>query len=123
LGSWKKPKDKQPNSVIINVYANDRLVIQKQVTQNDKWKFTFELPKHDPYGRLIIYTVNQTKIDNYTTSVIKYNIHNKFISSNILSNPQTSDNVIKYFILTLISDITLIVLSIISFKKRNKTKK
>lgn len=111
------PNNKQPTSVIISVYGDGELVVQRQITNKDNWKFSFELPKYDEFGNKINYTIGQDDIKNYQKSINGYDIYNKFIGTSTSDNPQTGDNIIKYFISLIISGIILFILLITRLKK------
>lgn len=112
------PKNKRPQSVIVNVYGNNKLIMQKEITHKEQWKFSFELPKYDKNGKKITYTIDQNKIKNYRKSVNGYTIYNKFINTSAPGNPYTRDEVMKYFISAIVSGILLIILLIVIFKDK-----
>jgi len=116
------PKNKQPSSVILEIYGNNELVMQKQIGSKDKWKYTFELPKYDENGNSIVYTIKQQEVKNYKTTVKGYDIYNKFIGiiGPSQDNPQTGDNITKYFISLIISGLLLLLL-LLGFRKKKIT--
>lgn len=118
----KNPQDKRPTFVIINVNTNNNLLIQKQISSQEDWKFSFELPKYDENGNEINYTIDQIDVENYKKSVNGYNIHNKFTGTNKpnTANPDTEDDIEKYFVLISISGVLLLILLLVFFIKKYK---
>lgn len=113
------PKDKRPNSVIINIYANDEQVIQKQITNKDKWSYEFELPKYDENNQEIIYKIDQNKLKKYKFIVKNFNITNKYIEPKV-PNPPTLDDIMSSIIAMIISTLTLLTILIIYINKKTK---
>lgn len=59
--------------------ANDgnSVIASKEVNQKEEWKHTFELPKYDSNGKLIIYEIDEENIpENYTKKVDGHTITN-----------------------------------------------
>lgn len=119
--SWNHGNNKLeniPNFVIINVFANDKLVLQKQITQKDNWKFSFELPKYDEKGKLINYTIDEEDISDYKKVINGFDISNEFIDLNVIEGLHNTDNITYNFLLLLVSGILLLILFLIKFKKK-----
>ncbi|MBR0093170.1 MAG: Cna B-type domain-containing protein, partial [Lachnospiraceae bacterium] len=59
----------RPESVIVNLYANDAFKASAEVKAADDWKYTFEnLPKNQE-GKAITYTVKENEVKGYTTAI------------------------------------------------------
>jgi len=59
----------RPDSVTVILSADDKEVQTVVVKNSDDWKYTFlDLPKYNN-GKEIVYTVNETEVSGYTTSI------------------------------------------------------
>lgn len=53
-----------------NVQTNSEIVARKEIGEEEKWKYNFELPKYDENGKIIIYEIDEENIpENYTKSI------------------------------------------------------
>jgi len=69
----------RPESIKVNLLADGVLKESKTVTKETDWKYTFnDLDKYKA-GKEIVYTVNEDKVEGYTTEVLGYNITNTHI--------------------------------------------
>ncbi|MBS4770360.1 Cna B-type domain-containing protein [Carnobacteriaceae bacterium zg-ZUI240] len=69
---------KRPASITVNLLANGEQVASKEVTNKDNWKYNFtDLPKY-ANGTEIIYTVEESPVDGYTTTLNGYDITNAY---------------------------------------------
>mgnify|MGYP004461592511 FL=1 len=87
---WKDKgyEEKRPSSITVRLFADGTEVAHKKVTEADDWKCTFEnLDKYDG-GKEIKYTVDEDKVNHYTTTVDGYTITNKYKKS---TPPPTPD--------------------------------
>ena len=73
--SWEDADNqdgKRPDSVTINLLANDAPVADKSLTLNaeNNWSGTFEgLDGYDTNGNAIVYTISEVEVDEYTTEI------------------------------------------------------
>ncbi|MFR1802934.1 MAG: Cna B-type domain-containing protein [Faecalispora jeddahensis] len=72
------PADKQPSSIIVEIYADGQLAAQRQVTARDGWKYAFEMPRYAGDGHEIVYTVDEVEIPGYTAEINGYDIVNAY---------------------------------------------
>ena len=71
---------KRPKSITVNLLANGNKVESKTVTADadGKWAYSFTgLPKYAD-GNLIVYTVTEGQVDNYSTTINNYDITNSY---------------------------------------------
>ena len=62
----------------------------KDVTEADGWKYSFEnLDKYDDNNNLISYSVQEEKVDNYTTTYDGNNITNKYTAKTSIEGTKT----------------------------------
>ena len=72
-------ENNRPNSIIVNIYADDELYDTIEITAQDNWTYTlYELQKYKQ-GIEIKYTIKEEKLDNYDTIYDGYKIINSFI--------------------------------------------
>ncbi len=67
-----------PDSIIVYVYADGELTVQRQVTAKEGWKYAFELPKYAEDGHEIVYTVGEADVPGYTAEIKGYDIVNTY---------------------------------------------
>lgn len=84
------PKEQWPTEITVEVYGDDALVLQYQITENDNWSYRFELPKYDNNGNRISYRVSEAGVPNYITAVDGYNLINTFEEQS--KTPSTPDD-------------------------------
>lgn len=81
--TWEDENDrhgKRPDSVVVNIWANDEFVKFVKITGTDNWSYSFkDMPKYDFEGKEITYTITEGKVDNYQTKIDGYNIINTYI--------------------------------------------
>lgn len=78
---WKhgaNPKDKQPDHIIVTLYADGKLAQQKKVTESTSWAYSFVLPKYTASGSAIQYTVDEEPVVDYSKKVDGYTITNTY---------------------------------------------
>jgi len=77
--TWKDANDQdgiRPNSIIINLLANGKVVDVKSVTAKDGWAWKFEnLDKYEN-GEEIVYTITEDSVRGYRTEVNGFNVTN-----------------------------------------------
>jgi hypothetical protein len=72
-----------PASIIIFVKADGEIIIQKEVTARDNWKWNFSLNKFDKNGREISYSVDEQQIPGYEKQLTEKGITNSWTGSKI----------------------------------------
>lgn len=70
----------RPKSITVHLYANNQILDSKAVTEEDGWKYRFDnLPIYDENGQKINYTITESPVLNYVTSVNGYDITNTYV--------------------------------------------
>ncbi|MEI3604296.1 Cna B-type domain-containing protein [Pseudogracilibacillus sp. SE30717A] len=66
----------RPDSITVNLLANDEFVESKEVTEADNWSYNFSnLPKYKA-GEEIIYSITENHVEGYETTIDGFNITN-----------------------------------------------
>lgn len=68
--------DNYPESIIIYVKSDNKVVVSKEISKDNYWRWAFVLDKHDENGNEIVYTIDEAPVDGYTKTVEGYNITN-----------------------------------------------
>ncbi|MGX6962849.1 Cna B-type domain-containing protein, partial [Vagococcus xieshaowenii] len=78
---WEDENDrdgKRPETITVNLWANDEVVIEKEVKAEDNWQYSFnELPKYKD-GKAISYRVSESPVPDYTSTVEGYDLTNTY---------------------------------------------
>ena len=78
----------RPQSITVNLYANNQVVASKVVSEADGWNYTFSgLPVNDENGQKITYTIGEDPIVNYSSKVEGYDLINTYDPPTIPSEP------------------------------------
>lgn len=78
----------RPQSITVNLYANNQVVTSKVVSEADGWNYTFSgLPVNDENGQKITYTIGEDAIVNYSSKVEGYDLINIYDPPTIPSEP------------------------------------
>lgn len=78
----------RPQSITVNLCANNQVVASKVVSEADGWNYTFSgLPVNDENGQKITYTIGEDAIVNYSSKVEGYDLINTYDPPTIPSNP------------------------------------
>ena len=78
----------RPQSITVNLYANNQVVASKVVSEADGWNYTFSgLPVNDENGQKITYTIGEDSIVNYSSKVEGYDLINTYDPPTIPSEP------------------------------------
>ena len=80
-----------PDSIIVYVYADGELTVQRQVTAKEGWKYAFELPKYAEDGHEIVYTVGEADVPGYTAEIHGYDITNTYTGATPEPEPEPPD--------------------------------
>lgn len=80
----------RPDHVVVHLKSSDgTTVLTKTLTAADHWSYTFEnLPAYTTSGKEITYTVEEEKVEGYTSSVIptangNYDVKNSYIPATV----------------------------------------
>lgn len=86
---WVNDKNMtRPQSITVNLYANNQVVASKVVSEADGWNYTFSgLPVNDENGQKITYTIGEDAIVNYSSKVEGYDLINTYDPPTTPSNP------------------------------------
>ena len=79
IKTWKDNNNqdgKRPDSITVKLYADGEYVTEKEVTKDENWSYSFTDLDKNKDGKEIKYTVEEEKVNDYTTSVEGYNITN-----------------------------------------------
>ena len=78
--TWDDNNDQdgvRPESIIVNLLKDGKIVKSKVVTDETGWTYTFDdLDKYRDGGELIVYTISEEAVDGYESTIEKYNITN-----------------------------------------------
>ena len=78
----------RPQSITVNLYANNQVVASKVISEADGWNYTFSgLPVNDENGQKITYTIGEDAIVNYSSKVEGYDLINTYDPPTIPSDP------------------------------------
>ncbi len=134
------PEKDRPTSIIVEVYANGKLTAQRQVTADDNWQYSFEMPRFDAEGDEIIYTIDEADIEDYAKQIDGYDLINTYTGTPDIpdepddpdkppkdpddpdtpDSPQTGDNsnIGFWFALMILSFIGFVVTTLLGRKQR-----
>ena len=71
---------KRPESIKVNLLANNKVIKTVTVTEKDGWKYKFaDLPVYDANGAEITYSIAEDAVEEYTTTKSGYNLTNTHI--------------------------------------------
>ncbi|MDG4967162.1 Cna B-type domain-containing protein [Lactococcus lactis] len=97
--TWEDENDKdkiRPNSIKVNLFADDERIKNIEVTAESGWKYSFEnLPKYNTSGEEIIYTITEDKVEGYQTTIEGFDItntHHVKPTKPSITKPSTSGN-------------------------------
>src|SRR5699024_6987782 len=78
--TWKddgEEKSDRPDSITVNLLANDVIVSEHEVTAENDWTLTIdELAKYDEVGEEIVYTITEHDVAGYESEVDGFDITN-----------------------------------------------
>lgn len=72
----KNSLDKYPKSIIIYVKKGNEIIIQREITASDSWKYSFSVDRYDSNGNEIQYTVDEATVSGYEKRISGYNVKN-----------------------------------------------
>lgn len=104
------PQENWPAAIVVEVYGDGVLMVQRQVTARDGWSYSFQLPKYADDGHEIVYTVDEAEVPGYETQVDGYHITNVYVGATPQPSqqpkpPQTGDanRMTPYLVTTAVS--------------------
>lgn len=117
------PKNKRPTSIVVKVFGDGKLIIQRQVTAKNGWKYTFTLPKFAADGHEIVYTIDEATVKHYSKTINGYDLHNTY-TGKPGGTPQTGDNsnLMIWSMLMITSGIVSTFIFVQQRKKKNNSK-
>ncbi|MBE6896112.1 MAG: Cna B-type domain-containing protein [Ruminococcaceae bacterium] len=69
----------RPESITVNLFANEEYVTSKIISQEDNWSWSFDnLPRYNN-GEEITYTISEDRVEGYATEINGHNIVNTYI--------------------------------------------
>lgn len=60
------PQEGRPQSITVCVLSGSTIIVQKDVTAEDGWRYTFQLPRYDQAGKEIAYSVSEAPVEGYS---------------------------------------------------------
>lgn len=76
--TWVGGTEVRPQSITIHLHANGEHKLTKTVTEEDGWKWAFTgLPRYEN-GQEIVYTIVETAVPDFTTTVNGFNVTNTY---------------------------------------------
>ena len=72
------PVEARPDHVIVLLYANNTLLSEIVVTEEDGWEYSVELPKYDAQDKEIVYTVDEVEVEDYSKTINGYILINTY---------------------------------------------
>ncbi|MBQ6905595.1 MAG: Cna B-type domain-containing protein [Clostridia bacterium] len=84
----------RPESITINLLANDEVIDTITVTEADEWKWSFTGLAKFEAGEEITYSITEEKVDGYETTIDGYNVTNKHVPATVVveGNKTWDDN-------------------------------
>src|SRR5699024_11933179 len=78
--TWKddgEEKSDRPDSITVNLLANDVVVSEHELTAENDWTLTIdELAKYDEVGEEIVYTITEHDVAGYESTIDGFDITN-----------------------------------------------
>lgn len=115
------PVTNRPKAIIVQVYGDGQLAVQRQVTEQENWEYLFELPRYAQDGQEIVYTVDEVQVYPYRKEVNGYDLINTYQPD--LPPPQTGDSSMVWLFATLMGVSGGILAVLIFWYVRRKRKK
>jgi len=69
----------RPASIVVNLLADGTAVQEKTVSADTNWEYTFENIDRFSNGTEIVYSVTENTVEQYTATVLGFNITNKYV--------------------------------------------
>lgn len=91
------PQEGRPQSITVCVLSGSTIIVQKDVTAEDGWRYTFQLPRYDQAGKEIAYSVSEAPVEGYSPQIDGYSILNTYRTSDPGDGPKTGDGGVMWF--------------------------
>jgi pilin isopeptide linkage protein len=85
------PED-YPESITILVEADGEVVLQRQITENDGWSWSFQMDKYDADGNEIEYAIDEADVPGYEKTIEGYDITNTYVVADDPVTPSVPPN-------------------------------
>ncbi|MGF0039371.1 Cna B-type domain-containing protein [Peptoniphilaceae bacterium SGI.131] len=119
----KKWVGRPVDSIMINLYADGKKIDSQKLSKDNNWQYTFKDLDEYKDGKEITYTIDEEKVNGYTTTITG-NAKDGYIITNTKDNPKlpkTGDSSnVGIFIGLLLLSVTL--LTILGVKRRKEVK-
>lgn len=90
----KKWEGQEADSIMVELYADDKKIADKKITKADGWKYTFSsLKKFNASGDEIKYAVKEVPIEGYKTSISGNAKEGFTITNKYLTSPEAPEKV------------------------------
>lgn len=87
-----RPREEWPQSVVVYIYADGKLVCQQLIDAESAWKYSAKLPKYDSKtGKKIAYTVGEEPVPGYELTVEGFDLVNTYIGEGPAPTPGESE--------------------------------
>jgi len=84
-----RPEGEWPDSVLVYIYADGKLVHQQLVSAENAWKYSVTLPKYDgKTGKKIVYTVGEEPVPGYELTVEGFDLVNTYVEVEATPTPE-----------------------------------
>lgn len=131
------PKDDRPDQVTVIVKNGDKTVGQIQVTAANNWNWSMKLPRYDKDGDKINYTIEESNVPHYTSTIKGYDLTNTYKGDDYQGdNPGGKDSTntgrtktgdvsqyILWLCLMVFSLLAMFIIMIPVYRKRHRVKK
>lgn len=82
-------ENKRPDSITVNIYANDELFETVKITAENNWQLKLENLQKYFSGEEIIYTIEEVELEDYVTDYEGYTIINSYKVKGEITPPNT----------------------------------
>ena len=116
---WKDSDKNRPRSVSIDIYKDNKLVEKRILSQNNNWTYSWDTVDDGSEWNVVERNVTA----DYKVSILKNDNNFIIINTSIkeVDNPKTSDNIILFFYLLILSliGVSLIIINLFIKSKKN----
>ena len=85
-----QPEGQRPTKIIVELYANGKLLQQREVTAEDNWRYRFVQPAYDEAGKKITYTIKEAPVEGYEQAAKGYDLYNRYVGETSSSSSSSS---------------------------------
>lgn len=86
-----------PESITIYIKNGDKVVVMREISEENYWKWDIKLNKYDEQGNEIHYTIEEEPVPGYETKIDGYNIINTFKETDDPNGGKTTISGKKYW--------------------------